>query len=203
MGIVFQRHKINNYSASRASRDNERSLCGRLLWEFSNSRVIFEVSHACCCGVCPFRSLSHCVLLLPATSPFLSVFLTHPLSLYLHRPYTSSLLSVVSADCCAVGEKRISRVLEFWWEFVEDGACCDRVSLRFRADGGERSWGEYTLMTQNALVSFDLTKHVYFEVICPPVWWPKLVSLSQCVCECFLCEQLSLLADCCCGVSVS
>lgn len=24
----------------------------------------------------------------------------------------------------------ISRGLEFWREFVEDGACCDRVSLR-------------------------------------------------------------------------
>lgn len=69
------------------------------------------------------------------------VFLTHPLSLRLPRPTPSSLLLLSRRIVALVGreEKGISRVLEFWWEFVEDGACCDRVSLNFGAGGGEQS----------------------------------------------------------------
>lgn len=115
VGIVFQRHKINNYSASRPSRDRGRSLCARLLWEFSNSRVIFEVSHACCCGVCPFRSLSLSLCwCYPPPPPFLRLphpppFSQSPSSLHLQSA------SVVSADCWAVGEKGYRE----YWSFGE------------------------------------------------------------------------------------
>lgn len=117
MGILYQRHKINNYSTPRTSRDRGRSLCARLLWEFSNSRVSFEVSHACCCGVCPFRSLP---------PPSRSVDATRRLPLFLCLPHPppfspspSSLhlqsASVVSADCWAVGEEGYRE----YWSFGE------------------------------------------------------------------------------------
>lgn len=162
--MVFQHRKINNRSAPSPSRESGRSSSARLLWEFSKHRAICEVSHACCCGVCPSRSLSPPAPPLPpppsnsSTPPPLCssypppppifslslsppVFLTHPLSLRLPRPTPSSLLLLSRRIVALVGreEKGISRVLEFWWEFVEDGACCDRVSLNFGAGGGEQS----------------------------------------------------------------
>lgn len=170
MGIVFQRHKINNYSTSSKSRDRGRSLCACLLWEFSNPRVISEVSHACCCGVCPSRSLSLSPSLslcccYPPPPLFFSVFLTHPLSLRLPRP-TPPVCFCCLGGLLGCGRERISRVLEFWWEFVEDGACCDRVSLKFGAGGGERSWGEYKLLPWNTLI----LSHVLYPVYTTVFW---------------------------------
>lgn len=154
--MVFQHRKINNRSAPSTSRESGRSSSARLLWEFSKYRAICEVSHACCCGVCPSRSLSLPLLPPPPLlHPYVAairrlplffslsppVFLTQPLSLRLPRPTPSSLLLLSRRIVALVGreEKGISRVLEFWWEFVEDGACCDRVSLNFGAGGGEQS----------------------------------------------------------------
>lgn len=119
MGIVFQRHKINNYSTSSKSRDRGRSLCACLLWEFSNPRVISEVSHACCCGVCPSRSLSLspslslCCCYPPPPLFFLSSSPTPFLSVSLALHLQSA--SVVSADCWAVGEKGYRE----YWSFGE------------------------------------------------------------------------------------
>lgn len=157
VGIVFQRHKINNYSTSRTSRDRGRSLCARLLWEFSNSRAIYEVSHACCCGVCPFRSLSlslppSLLLLLPAASPFFSVFLTHPLSLRLPRPYTSSLL-LLSRRIVGLWERKGYRE---YWSFGESLWKMAPVVTGWVWDSGlvvgERSWREYKLLPWNSLI---------------------------------------------------
>lgn len=155
VGIVFQRHMINNHSTSRTSRDRGRSLCARLLWEFSKSRAISEVSHACCCGVCPFRSLSLSLLLLPAASPFsLSSSPTPFLSVSLVP--TPPVCFCCLGGLLGCGRERISRVLEFWWEFVEDGACCDRVSLRFGAGCGELSLREYKLLLWKCLFFLSL-----------------------------------------------
>lgn len=89
----------------------------------------------------PFSLTPSLPPLLPAPSPLPHLILllllppsllaARPLSLCLPRPFISSPL-VLSRRLVGVGE-RISRVLEFWWEFVEDGACCDRVSPRFSA----------------------------------------------------------------------
>ena len=205
MGIVFQRHKINNYSTPRTSRDRGRSHCARLLWEFSNPRAISEVSHACCCGVCPFRSLSLSLLLLPAASPFsLSSSPTPFLSVSLVP--TPPVCFCCLGGLLGCGRERISRVLEFWWEFVEDGACCDRVSLKFGAGGGERSWREYKLLPWNGL--FQSMCCSLGTLQCFGYWssgWKSFLCLSVFACECFFFDQWTLLAraDCCCSVFVS
>lgn len=163
MGIVFQRHKINNRSTLTWSRDNWRLLSARLLWEFSTSRVASEVSHACCCGVCPFRALSLPLSL--ALSLSLSL-LTHPLSLRLPRAAPPVCFCCLGGllDC---GRGRISRVLEFRWEFVEDGACCDRVSLDFgAARWGSGVGGERKLFLRNG----EMLSHVLRPVFLPTDW---------------------------------
>lgn len=112
VGIVFQRHRVNNDSTLTWSRDNWRLLSARLLWEFSRSRVASEVSHACCCGVCPFRALSLPLSLSRYLSP--SVFSPTPflsVSLALHLQSAS----VVSADCWTVGEEGYRE----YWSFGE------------------------------------------------------------------------------------
>lgn len=60
--MVLQHRRINNRSAPGTSRESWSSFSARLLWEFSNYRETYEVSHACCCGVCPSRSLSPSLL---------------------------------------------------------------------------------------------------------------------------------------------
>ena len=125
VGTLFQRHRINKpLRLTRKSRERRRSLCARLLWEFSKSRGISEVSHACCCGVCPFRSLPPCVcvracvcvLLLPAAaaaaSPPAPLSLSLSLSLRLPHPPpfspSPSSLRLQSASCCLGGLSRCS-----------------------------------------------------------------------------------------------
>lgn len=108
VGIVFQRYKINNHCESRTSRDNSRSASARLLWEFSSSREVSEVSHACCCGVCPLSlspSLSLCVIPFPPSTPP-GFFSLPPWSLHLQ------FASVVSADCGLLSERKGYR--EYW-----------------------------------------------------------------------------------------
>lgn len=119
--MVFQHRKINNRSVPSTSRESRGSSSARLLWEFSKYRAICEVSHACCCGVCPSRSLSPSLPPAPSTPPalcscypppppifFLSLSscLPHPPPFSPSpSPYTFQSASVVSADCCTRGER--------------------------------------------------------------------------------------------------
>lgn len=204
MGIVFQRHKINNYSTSRISRDRGRSLCARLLWEFSNPRVICEVSHACCCGVCPVRSLSLSASV-ARRLPFFSVFLTHPLSLRLPRPFTSSLFL-------------LSRRIVGLWERKDIASIgvlvrvCGRWRLLWQGESEIRGWW---LGAELKRIQVIAMKQLYLD--------PCAVACAHCsvlvtglvvrshffVSLClrasvffFFFDQLTLLAwaDCCCSV---
>jgi len=61
---MFRHCKTSIRGASHQSRDDTSLAHWAVWWEFSTSREIRRVSHACCCGVCPFLSLTlppfHC-----------------------------------------------------------------------------------------------------------------------------------------------
>lgn len=201
MGIVFQRHKINNHSAPPGSRDSWRVLSARLLWEFSKSRAASEVSHACCCGVCPFRALS---LPLPPTLPLsLALPLSPPPSLS-PTPFLSVSLalhlqsaSVVSADCWAVGEEGYREYWSFGESLWKMAPVVTGWVWNFGLLAGERSWRKSA--------SYVCETAKFWAMCCAQCFYPRAQSveiLSSCRCACpSVFVWLSFAgADCCCSV---
>lgn len=194
MGIVFQRHRVNNDSTLTWSRDNWRLLSARLLWEFSRSRVASEVSHACCCGVCPFRALSLPLSLSRYLSP--SVFSPTPflsVSLALHLQSAS----VVSADCWTVGEEGYRE----YWSFGESLWKMAPVVTGWVWNSGllagERSWRKAQVISVKLRNVKPCAAPSVFHPLTQSV---EMISLCRCA-STIACVWLSFAgADCCCSV---
>lgn len=160
MGIVLQRHKINNCSSMHISREERAPSVLTYCESFPNLAALVKFPTPIVVASLPFwlslflfLSLSS-VLLLSAAS----LSSPTPFSLRLRHPYTSSLL-LLSRRIVGLSEREgISRVLEFWWEFVEDGACCDRVSLK------NRGWWWGTELSRKQLI-WDEAARVYHHTV--------------------------------------
>lgn len=88
---------------------------------------------------------------------------------------------------------------------MEDGACCDRVSLKFGVGGGERSCGLFNLLPVETTIIFEPCAG---RCIHNTVLTTGLVAISHFFVASQACLRASVVffaqllarADCCCGV---